>query len=232
MGLAGLGCVSLVTAIWTDGLASQGYWILANPGVATLVADFLWGFTFLAIYGWIFTNINIALAADFLHRDALGWRRGGRYVMVAGLLVPYLSVSIPSSYLPISAAAQVDLQVIVSFWFGLIFTFFTAYAALVLGIAFRRIRDLVIKRYMKWVGITILAVIGDFIVMMFTPIAFPFLLVGYAAYRAAGSLAIRTHNISQPQESQSTRRIETSHGTFVRINMIPQIQMTVRSLKA
>jgi hypothetical protein len=198
MGLAGLGCVSLVTAIWTDGLASQGYWILANPGVATLVADFLWGFTFLAIYGWIFTNINIALAADFLHRDALGWRRGGRYVMVAGLLVPYLSVSIPPSfYLPISAAAQADLQATGSFWFGLIFGFFTAYAALVLGIAFRRIRDFVIKRYMKWVGITVLAVLGDFIVMNFTQLAFPFLLIAYAAYRAAGSLAIRTHNISQ-----------------------------------
>lgn len=188
-GIGGLGSIALAVAFITDGFAAQGIGIFANQLFAFVFADVIWGFTFLALYGWVYTNINVALNADFLHRDALAWRRGLRYGMVGSIAILYIGASSPIPIVPVSSA------------FNLIFTLaflgFTVYSVLVLLIAYNRIQDKVIKGYMKWFGITLLIFVLNLVLLAANnnSLITPLLLFAYAGYRTAGSLAIKTRSI-------------------------------------
>ena len=78
-------------------MAAARYGILADAGVAYVVAEISWGLAFLGLYGWLFTNINVSLSSDFLHRDSLFWNRGGKVFFAAVLIGTYLLASIPAT---------------------------------------------------------------------------------------------------------------------------------------
>jgi len=114
-----------------------------------LVQGVTWGFVFLVLFGWVATNIDVALAADYFNRDVLAWRGGGRIAAIAVLVITYVAASLPPWWIP--AADQGPGTTVIT----LAFLAVSAYSAAVLAVTVRRIVDRTIRNYTKWVVISI-----------------------------------------------------------------------------
>lgn len=156
-----------------------------------------WGVGLLFLLGWIFSNINVAISADFFNRDPLRWKRGGRFVVIAVFLAFY-SLAAPDTawFKPV-----ISLDVL----FGLevmLFAVSVGYSAVVLLLTHARIQDKSIKVYTKWVVLTLISLVfylfiigtygsgilggADVLVIV------PALAWVYCVIRSVGSLAIKT----------------------------------------
>ncbi len=60
----------------------------------------IWGCVFIVLYGWIASNVIVAIAADFLNRDALLWKAGLRVVVPVVFFTGYVLANIPPWWLP------------------------------------------------------------------------------------------------------------------------------------
>jgi len=151
-------------ALWTAiggfsvvGFISAAYLDTAFPATTmegVLIEGAAWGFAFLVLYGWIATNIDVALSADYFNRDALAWKSGGKIAAIVVILGTYIAASLPPWWIP--PQYQGPGTTIIT----LLFLVVSVYSAVVLAATVRRIVDRSIKNYTKWVVISIVVLFG------------------------------------------------------------------------
>jgi len=186
-------------ALWTaiGALALAGFIVsrtvdsvFGNPPTTfegILVEDSAWGLTFIALYGWIASNINVTISADFFNRDALSWKKGGWLVALLMILVLYVFASLPSWWIP-----AVTDSTLVEDIFSSLFLVAVAYATLVLFLSYRRISDQRIKTYTRWVVVSVAALFVALFASGTGLDIIPGALWMYSEYRTVGSLAIKS----------------------------------------
>jgi hypothetical protein len=153
----------------------------------------VWGFTFAGLLYWIVTNNNVALSADYFNRDALLWRAGGKWVTIGCVLFVWAFASLPPWWVP----PQVENSNVLSQVFNVAFSVPVVYAAIVLAITFRRIKDRNIRTYTKWallsIGLMWATIGASSSGTLAIPLAFAFALAYiYSMNHTVTVLAIRT----------------------------------------
>ncbi len=155
-----------------------------------LVEGIIWGFVFLPLYGWVVSNVDVAISADYFNRDALSWRKGGRIVTSLIILIAYLSASLPPWWMPKYLESGAGSNIIF-----VMFVAVTLYPAAVLAITYRRINDKRIKIYTLWLVLSILSLL-----VLFTLPSWVFILPAvtwaFFMYRSVDSLAIKVHHLA------------------------------------
>jgi hypothetical protein len=183
-----IGALSVVAFIFA-GYVDTIYGQIPTTAEGVLVEAAAWGFTFLALIGWIASNIDVALSADFFNRDPLRWKKGGEIVMIVFVLSAYVAASLPSWWFPWISNSDIASAIFNALFLGVL-----AYSTTVLAVTYFRIQDKRIKNYTKWVvlSITCLYLIinasGGLVVL-------PAVAWIYSMYRSVGSLAIRTRTL-------------------------------------
>jgi hypothetical protein len=190
-------------ALWTAIGASSlvllviaGYVSSVDSGTtvtAILAGATIWGLVFLALYGWIYSNVNVAIGADFFNRDVLFWKRGLRVIAPVLIIFGYVVDNFP--YGPGSIPDYLgNILVGISTW---LFYIIIAYSAAILIITYRRIADRRIKRYTLLVAWSILSlfvlVLVSFSSVLLVVAAIAWI---YFMYSTADSLTIKTRNLS------------------------------------
>jgi hypothetical protein len=141
-------------------------------GLPTTSVPYIVGILGIVLWAWIDQSIEVALDMDFLHRDTIFWKAGVRFVAWAFILAGFVF------YVFLVGTVFYD---------G--FTVLIVYAAVVLFISAKKVRDAAMKSYVKWVGVMAVSIV----IMSFTyPYLSPFLLFAYALYRASGSFTKTT----------------------------------------
>ena len=120
-----------------------------------LIQGAVWGFVFLVLYVWIATNIDVAISTDYFNRDALGWKGGGKFAAIGGILVAYIAASLPPWWIPTQYEGTGSTVI------GLVFLAVSVYSAAVLAVTVRRIVDKSIRSYTKWVVISLVALFAS-----------------------------------------------------------------------
>ena len=185
--VGGLSAASTVFALYADSI----YGSFASSFQGLLIEDVAWGFVFFGMYGWIASNIGVAISADYFNRDALSWKKGGGIVTTAALFTAYAVFSVPFSWWYPQASSTGLVILFLTFLIAVV----VGYSAATLAVASRRIDDKVIKRYTRWVALSVLLVVF-FAILSPSAIAMaPMVLWVYSTYRAVGSLAIRTRKL-------------------------------------
>lgn len=181
-----LAVVSLMFAQYVDTVFGQ----VPNNLTAVIVEDSVWGFSFLGLFGWLVTNVNVSISADYFNRDALAWKRGGRILAPLILVVLYVFISLPPWWIP-SDLVAVNTGSVISAVTAVVFVGIVVYAASVLTITVRRINDGRIRTFTKWLVVSILSVpllVGapqELWIFVAT-------LWAFSMYRSVSSLAIKT----------------------------------------
>jgi hypothetical protein len=133
----------------------------------------------IVLFFWLDRTIGVAYELDFFHRDALHWRRFKKLtwaIIVIGALVG-------------GAGTTTFEYLLSSLLLGIAFT----YAAVTLAKSVTRVYDETMKRYMRWVGLLVAAVVLEIITVTINPfLNFPVVALAYFLYRAAVSLSIRS----------------------------------------
>jgi hypothetical protein len=160
--------VANLSQLAENGPLGPSLWVLLFVGSLTVAGS-------LVIFSWIDSTTRVALELDFLHRDALQWKRFRRYtwgVVVVG------AVGAAGSTTGWEYAVSVSVL-------GL----GVAYAVSVLIMSGLRVKYVPMKAYMKSMGLAVVALIVELAasVTFFTylPLAF----FAYFLYRAATSLS-------------------------------------------
>ncbi len=161
--------------------------------VGILAGATIWGLVFLALYGWIYSNVNVAIGADFFNRDVLFWKRGLRVIAPVLIIFGYVVDNIP--YGPGSIPVYLgNILVDISTW---LFYIIIAYSAAILVITYRRIADRRIKRYTLLVALSMLSLF----VLLLVSFSGVLLIIAsiawiYFMYSTADSLTIKTRNLA------------------------------------
>ena len=181
--------VSLFVANYADSIYLQGPASQATL-TAVVVETIVWGFTFLGLFGWVVSNANVAIQADYFNRDVLAWKRGGMIasiVLIVGLFIFY---NFPPWLEPAALANGTGWGYSVNLVLDDLSGVVIVYAAAVMLICYRRINDMRIKNYTKWVVLSILALFLGIVLPSFSVIV-GYTLWVYCMYRSVGSLAIK-----------------------------------------
>ena len=178
-----------MVSLLVDGYVDSLFGEVPSTYTAVIVEALFWGFSFLGLYGWIVSNANVAIGADFFNRDVLFWRKGGRIVAPALFFAAYVLANLPPWWAP--QAYEGPVYDIVT---GL-FVIVVAYAIAVLSVTYLRIEDRRIKTYTLWVALSLASVLGLGVSPTEIGPIFEVALV-YFMYRAVRSLAIRTTSLS------------------------------------
>lgn len=160
-----------------------------------VVETTVWGFTFLGLYGWIVSNANVAIRADYFNRDALAWRRGGMLASTVLIVSLFIFYNWPPWLEPSALANGTGWGFIVDNVLVDLSYVIVLYAAAVIVISYRRISDQKIKTYTKWV----VASIASLFLLFFSPSLLdivPAALWVFCMYRSVGSLAIKVRTLS------------------------------------
>ncbi len=186
-----VGALTLVgfsIAGYTDDVFGQ----VASTYTAVVAEATAWGFVFLGLYGWVASNANVAVDADFFNRDVLFWKKGGNKAALAMIVGAFVLDNLPPFWF--SQANQVYYDAVATAG-DVLLIIVMAYAIVVISITFFRIVDRRIKSYTLWVALSIASILA----FGFSP-ALPggvFLVAWmYCMYRAVGALAIRTNNLN------------------------------------
>ena len=160
-----------------------------------IVEDAIWGAAFLVLFGWIASNINVAISADYFNRDALGWRKGGWIVALVFILFGYVSASLPSWWVPAWLESIGNTVITAAFFVAI------GYPTVVLALVYTRIPDLRIKTYTKWVVVTLVSLFAVIAIPNTGPVwlsslaIIPTLLWVYSIHGTVSALAIRTKSL-------------------------------------
>jgi hypothetical protein len=187
--------VSLFLANYADSIYLQGPATNATL-TAVVVETIVWGFTFLGLFGWIVSNANVAIEADYFNRDVLGWKRGGMMasaILIIGLFIFY---NFPPWLEPVALANGTGWGYAVNVVLDNLSSVVVVYAALVILISYRRINDMRIKTFTKWVVASISSLFLLFIVPSSLAFA-PAILWVFCMYRSVGSLAIKVRSLEK-----------------------------------
>jgi hypothetical protein len=188
--IGGLSAVLFVIALYADNVFGQ----TPTTWDGVIVEAAIWGVAFLALLRWIVSNVNVSMSADYFNRDALGWKRGGWVVVIAIFLVGYVLAALPHWWLPQSFTSGLGNDLVT-----VIFFLVSGYSALVLVLTYRRIQDMKIRAYTKWVVVSFVSMFAYVVLPNVGPtwfsgiIIIPALVFAYCMYQTVGSLAIRTN---------------------------------------
>jgi hypothetical protein len=187
--VGGLTVLSLLLAEYVDTIFGQ----TPNTITGVLVEDLFWGFTFVGLYLWIASNITVALSADFFNRDALMWRKAGRFVTPLVVFSIYFLFSLPPWWVP----ETLNIGGLVSNILTFIVAAVVVYSAATMALISVRVKDRVTRSYTKWVALSVLATLLIIAVSSSAvpALVFPVIIWGYCMYRSVGSLAIRTRTL-------------------------------------
>jgi hypothetical protein len=183
-----IGAMSVVAFI-SAGYVDTIYGQVPTTVEGVLVEAAAWGFVFFALIGWIASNIDVALSADFFNRDPLRWKKGGKIVTIVVILTAYVSASLPSWWIPWMSNFPFYQAL-----FTTVFILIIVYSTSTLATAYFRIQDRRIKNYTKWVVLSITFLL----LIVFAPgglIVLPAVAWIYSMYRSVSSLAIRTRTL-------------------------------------
>jgi hypothetical protein len=178
-----------VIALYVDNVFGQ----TPTTSEGVIVEAAIWGVAFLALLRWIVSNVNVSMSADYFNRDALGWKRGGWVAVIAVFLAGYVLASLPQWWLPKSLTSGLGNDLVSAAFFSV-----SGYAALVLALTYRRIRDMKIRAYTKWVVVSFVSMFAYVVfpnlgaAWLSNLIIVPALIWAYCIYQTVGSLAIRT----------------------------------------
>ncbi|MDA4121898.1 MAG: hypothetical protein OK456_01810 [Thaumarchaeota archaeon] len=152
------------------------------------------GFVFIGLYGWMISNADVAIGADY-NRDILFWKKGGRNAVLAMIVVGFVLFNLPPWWF---TGPNANLVENIGTVFGYVLTVVPiGYVIIVLPVSYRRIMDKRIKSYTLWVALSIATVFVA--IFLPGPLAFVlFVAFLYFMYRAVGSLAIRTRTLKLP----------------------------------
>jgi len=179
--IGGLTLLSFFAATYLDAVFGE----TPTNLTAVVVEDAIWGFTFIVLYAWIASNINVAIDADYFHQDVLLWKRGGGVAALVALFASYAVVSLPPWWFT-QAEANIANEVI-----SVAFTALVVYSTAVLVISYRRIADRRIKSYTLWVAASIVSLL--LLIVLPPTIGFLAAIVWVLGlYQSVGSLAIKT----------------------------------------
>jgi hypothetical protein len=188
-----VGALTLIS-IFVANYADTIYMVGPIGWTNVIVETTVWGFTFLGLYGWIVSNANVAILADYFNRDALGWKRGGMIVSTVTIVVLFIFYNFPPWLEPPALANGTGWGAIVDSVASYLGYVPVIYAAGVLVICYRRISDQRIKTYTKWV----VASITSLFLTLFVPsiaAVVPAVLWVYCMYRTVGALAIKVRTL-------------------------------------
>lgn len=154
----------------------------ATSGAYPVVGS--WGFYAIAglaaagsvvVFAWVDRTIGVAMELDFLHRDALGWKR----------LRPAAGAAL--------VAGAIGAEVFTIYWQYLasvvLLAALAAYMAAALVISGSRVRDDTMRRYMKWMGFSVISLIFFLATTSVNAyLNFPLAIFAYFLYRISTSL--------------------------------------------
>jgi hypothetical protein len=187
-----IGALSIVGLFLAEYFTSV-YGITPQDITGLLITDVFWGFTLLGLYGWVASNINVAISTDFFNRDALSWKKGGRIIATLVIWITFILFSVPSTWVPTTISTGTAGYVLTLLLFVVLF-----YSAGTLGLASHRIKDKLIKGYTRWVALSVLFLLIVVIVNYAgwnEVVALPAALWVFCMYRSVGSLAIRSRGL-------------------------------------
>jgi len=127
------------------------------------------------VFAWIDSTIRVALELDFKHRDAVRWK-SLRPVAGAALVIGII----------VAQFATIGWQVLAS---AALLATAAAYMAAALVIGDSRVRDMTMKRYIRWMGFLVASLIllfGTNVVSAY--LNFPLAISAYFLFRISGSL--------------------------------------------
>lgn len=129
----------------------------------------------LVVFAWIDRTIGVALELDFLHRDAIGWKKL-RLIAGAAIIVGAVGAEVsPAGWGSILSIILLAAP--------------AAYMAGALVVGGSRVRDDTMRRYMKWMGLLVASLILQLITTAIPPyLNFPLAIFAYFLYRASTSL--------------------------------------------
>jgi hypothetical protein len=133
----------------------------------------------LVVFAWIDRTIGVALELDFLHRDAIGWKKlrllAGVALVAGAIGVEVLSVEVsPPGWELILAITLLGAP--------------AAYMAGALAVGGSRVKDDTMRRYMKWMGLLVVSLILQLATTEIANLNFPLAIFAYFLYRASTSL--------------------------------------------
>jgi hypothetical protein len=132
-------------------------------------------FAIVVLFRWLDTTIGVAVELDFFHRDPLHWKAIRKPAWALVLIGAFASQLSPS-------VLYYDL-------FGFIFGVPFFYAGYVLIVSQKRIYDDALRKYLRWVGLLVVSLIGEFVTSTINPyLNFPLIITAYCFYRAVGAL--------------------------------------------
>ena len=178
-------------ATFVDGIFGQ----TPTTWEGIIVEDVIWGAAFLVLFGWIASNINVAVSADYFNRDALGWRKGGWIATLAFFLFGYILASLPSWWVPQGLESIGNTIVTAAFFVAI------GYPTVVLALVYTRIPDFRIKTYTKWVVLTLVSLFAvvawpsNVPVWLSSLAIIPTLIWIYSIHATVSALAIRTMSL-------------------------------------
>ncbi len=184
-----LSLVSFTIAGYVDSVF--GNVVTTYTGVVAEAAA--WGFVFLGLFGWVVSNANVAVEADYFNREVLFWKKGGRIAAPVLVTMAFALFNTPPFWLSGGAGAFYS-SVIVPLGDATI-VLVTVYAIAVLSVSYRHMMDRHIKVYTKWVALSVASVLAA----AFSPSVIAFALFAaslFFMYQAVGALAIRTSKLS------------------------------------
>ena len=191
MAWGGLSVVFLVLATSYGNLANTLGGVHSSFVVSSVLVTVSWGVAIIGLFGWMVTNVDVALDADFFHRDAVYWRRGGGVAALIAAVALYVFdsaaglVSGPEGE-PIGPWFATLVNAVVTVLYLIIIVY--AFAATVL--AYTRIEDRAVKAYMRWVAFSFAALLATGVLWStLGPTTLPVMV--YLMYRAAGALSLR-----------------------------------------
>jgi hypothetical protein len=191
-GIGALTLVSFISASTVDGVFGN----TPTTVEGVLVEGAAWGFTFFGLLYWIVTNNDVAISSDYFNRDVLFWRAGGRWVTIGCVLAVWVIASLPPWWVP----PQIQNSTVLSQIFNVLFGVPVAYAAIVLAITYRRLRDRNIRSYTKWALLSIVLMwatlgagsSGGYVVLLAFAIGVAYI---YSMNHTVTTLAIRTKTL-------------------------------------
>lgn len=184
MAVGGASMIFLILALSYD-LWAAPLGILSDTLASFALVTAFWGVAIIGLFGWIVSNVNVSLEADFFHRDAVLWRRGGGSAVLAAAVALYVVDTVLGSAFSPSVGNLVG-QVVTAAYLAII-----AYAVAAVVLTYSRIGDREVKAYTKWVALSFVALLVTG-TLWYVLASVPAILMVYCMYRSAGKLSIRT----------------------------------------
>lgn len=195
--MVAIGLLVILNGIWSSTT------VLSSTSIGTFFAGIVLALLLVAVLRIVDTGVSIAIESDFFHRDVIRWR-SLRLPAYASALVGVIALvyAITASQAGPAIQEADYLWIVVGFFTCLIaLPAVYGYAAIALLIGSRRTADRTLKAYVKFLGLTMGAIVLEFLLLLIVegpassfslpalPANLSSVLLSYLIYRAVMSLS-------------------------------------------